>query len=53
VNTPVRFVSMTSDHCSGVMDATSVKTPTPALVIRKSSPPKREAVASIAPYTSS
>ena len=46
LNTPVRFVSITSDHCSGVIAATSAKMPTPALLIRMSRPPKRATVAS-------
>src|SRR5258706_9905686 len=53
LNTPVRFVSITSAHCSSVIDATSVNTPTPALLITKSRPPNRATVASTARRTSS
>src|ERR1051325_8707530 len=51
--TPVRFVSMTSCHCSTDISATGVKTPTPALLIRMSMPPKRSAAALKARSTSS
>ena len=50
---PGRFVSRISDHCAGVMSATSAKMPTPALLIRMSSPPKRPTVALIARSMSS
>src|SRR5919201_1757518 len=39
---------MTSAHCSGVIDATSVNTPTPALLTRMSRPPNRATAASTA-----
>ena len=45
LKTPVRLVSMTSDHCAGVMSATLAKMPTPALLTRMSRPPKRATVA--------
>ncbi len=53
LKTPVRFVSMSSVHCAGVIDATSTKMPMPALLMRMSRPPKRATVASIARCTSS
>ena len=51
LKTPVRLVSITSAHCSGVIDATSAKMPTPALLIRMSRPPKRATTASTARCT--
>jgi len=49
VEDAARLVSITSLNCSGVIEATCVKMPTPALLTRMSSPPNRATVASIRP----